>query len=73
MLENLDDEIAKMPGDKLVAFHIIGSHGPTYYLRYPAEHRHFMPECARSRIVKTVLRNNWSTPTTTPFVIQTMY
>lgn len=50
MLENLDDEIAKMPGDKLVAFHIIGSHGPTYYLRYPAEHRHFMPECARSDI-----------------------
>lgn len=36
--------------DKLVAFHIIGSHGPTYYLRYPAEHRHFMPECARSDI-----------------------
>ncbi|RAY64629.1 MCR-9 family phosphoethanolamine--lipid A transferase [Enterobacter kobei] len=50
MLENLDDEIAKMLGDKLVAFHIIGSHGPTYYLRYPAEHRHFMPECARSDI-----------------------
>lgn len=50
MLENLDAEVAKMAGDKLVAFHMIGSHGPTYYQRYPAEHRHFMPECSRSDI-----------------------
>jgi lipid A ethanolaminephosphotransferase len=50
MLENLDEEMAKMAGDKLVSFHMIGSHGPTYYQRYPAEHRHFMPECARSDI-----------------------
>lgn len=50
MLDGLDDEIAAMTGDKLVAFHIIGSHGPTYYKRYPPEQRHFMPECARSDI-----------------------
>lgn len=50
MLENLDEEMAKMAGDKLVSFHMIGSHGPTYYQRYPAEHHHFMPECARSDI-----------------------
>ena len=50
MLEHLDEEVAKMAGDKLIAFHMIGSHGPTYYQRYPAEHRHFMPECARSDI-----------------------
>ncbi|WMY76306.1 phosphoethanolamine--lipid A transferase [Buttiauxella selenatireducens] len=50
MLEHLDEEVAKMAGDKLIAFHMIGSHGPTYYQRYPAEDRHFMPECARSDI-----------------------
>lgn len=50
MLENLDAEVAKMAGDKLIAFHMIGSHGPTYFQRYPAEHRHYMPECARSDI-----------------------
>lgn len=50
MLEHLDEEVGKMGGDKLIAFHMIGSHGPTYYKRYPAEHRHFMPECARSDI-----------------------
>ncbi|EFF0498833.1 phosphoethanolamine--lipid A transferase [Escherichia coli] len=50
LLNNLDKEIANMEGDKLIAFHMIGSHGPTYHLRYPVEHRHFMPECARSDI-----------------------
>ncbi|MBJ3817083.1 sulfatase-like hydrolase/transferase, partial [Shimwellia pseudoproteus] len=50
MLENVDDEISKKSGDKLIAFHFIGSHGPTYYRRYPPEFRHYMPECARSDI-----------------------
>lgn len=50
LLDNLDTEIARMEGDKLITFHMTGSHGPTYYKRYPVEHRHFMPECARSDI-----------------------
>lgn len=50
MLENLDAEITATPGDKLMAFHFIGSHGPTYYRRYPPAFRHYMPECARSDI-----------------------
>ncbi|MGS0826921.1 phosphoethanolamine transferase [Shewanella sp. 0m-8] len=36
--------------DTLLVLHIIGSHGPTYYLRYPEEHRHFVPDCQRSDI-----------------------
>lgn len=50
MLQNLDNEIAQMKGDKLVGFHLIGSHGPTYYKRYPDEHRYFLPDCPRSDI-----------------------
>lgn len=50
LLENLQQEIASMRGDKLVAFHLIGSHGPTYYKRYPEAHRHFLPDCPRSDI-----------------------
>ncbi|MGY4106781.1 phosphoethanolamine transferase [Aeromonas encheleia] len=50
LLENLPQEIARMQGDKLVAFHLIGSHGPTYYKRYPDEHRYFLPDCPRSDI-----------------------
>ncbi|MFH1804230.1 MAG: phosphoethanolamine--lipid A transferase [Pseudomonadota bacterium] len=51
MLQNIDDEIANLAvGDKLIAMHLIGSHGPTYYRRYPDSFRHFMPDCPRSDI-----------------------
>ncbi|MGL6336868.1 phosphoethanolamine transferase [Aeromonas jandaei] len=50
LLQNIDDEIAQMKGDKLVALHLIGSHGPTYYKRYPDVHRVFQPDCPRSDI-----------------------
>ncbi|WP_139405822.1 MCR-3-related phosphoethanolamine--lipid A transferase [Aeromonas veronii] len=50
VLQDLDNEIAQMRGDKLVGFHLIGSHGPTYYKRYPDSHRQFLPDCPRSDI-----------------------
>ena len=50
VLQELDSEIAQMKGDKLVGFHLIGSHGPTYYKRYPDAHRQFTPDCPRSDI-----------------------
>ncbi|RQM75345.1 MCR-3 family phosphoethanolamine--lipid A transferase [Aeromonas jandaei] len=50
VLQDLDSEIAQMKGDKLVGFHLIGSHGPTYYKRYPDAHRQFTPDCPRSDI-----------------------
>ncbi|MGY3854804.1 MCR-3-related phosphoethanolamine--lipid A transferase [Aeromonas aquatilis] len=50
VLQGLDNEIAQMKGDKLVGFHLIGSHGPTYYKRYPDAHRQFLPDCPRSDI-----------------------
>ena len=34
----------------LVVLHIMGSHGPTYFNRYPASHRYFTPDCQRSDI-----------------------
>ncbi|MFB2864447.1 phosphoethanolamine transferase [Aeromonas sp. MdU4] len=50
LLEGLDQQIAGMKGSKLVAFHLMGSHGPTYYRRYPASERVFVPDCPRSDI-----------------------
>lgn len=50
LLEGLDQQIAGMKGNKLVAFHLMGSHGPTYFRRYPASERFFMPDCPRSDI-----------------------
>ncbi len=34
----------------LIVLHMIGSHGPTYYQRYPKEHAIFLPDCPRSDI-----------------------
>ena len=33
--------------DSLVVFHIIGSHGPRYYERYPEKFRKYVPDCNR--------------------------
>ena len=38
------------PTNKLIALHTIGSHGPTYYQRYPADKAAFTPACERSDI-----------------------
>tara|TARA_R110000868_G_scaffold120478_1_gene319974 strand:- start:39270 stop:40658 length:1389 start_codon:yes stop_codon:yes gene_type:complete len=34
----------------LIILHMIGSHGPTYFKRYPEDKRLFMPDCQRSDI-----------------------
>jgi len=36
--------------NQLVVMHTIGSHGPTYYQRYPIEKEEFTPACRRSDI-----------------------
>ncbi|MGL5392457.1 MAG: phosphoethanolamine transferase, partial [Shewanella sp.] len=36
--------------DTFITLHVIGSHGPTYFQRYPPEHRQFLPDCQRSDI-----------------------
>ncbi|MBW8185408.1 phosphoethanolamine transferase [Shewanella nanhaiensis] len=51
LLDQLDKELAKIESrDALIVLHIMGSHGPTYYLRYPLEHKRFIPDCPRSDI-----------------------
>lgn len=36
--------------NKLLVLHMIGSHGPTYYKRYPRTFRRFTPDCQQSDI-----------------------
>ncbi|MCG9755621.1 phosphoethanolamine--lipid A transferase [Shewanella insulae] len=51
LLNELDKRLAQgVSQDTLIVLHIIGSHGPTYYLRYPEAHRKFVPDCQRSDI-----------------------
>lgn len=51
LLRELDVQLANDSGeDRLLVLHMIGSHGPTYFQRYPATHREFTPDCPRSDI-----------------------
>lgn len=50
LLNHLDEEIRQMKGDGVIVLHTIGSHGPTYYQRYPAGMRRFTPTCDTNQI-----------------------
>ncbi|NRD75111.1 phosphoethanolamine--lipid A transferase [Shewanella sp. VB17] len=43
-------ESGKKLNNQLIALHTIGSHGPTYWERYPSEKEVFKPACRRSDI-----------------------
>ncbi|CAN5742296.1 phosphoethanolamine--lipid A transferase [soil metagenome] len=50
LLANLDARIAALPADRrargvLLVLHQMGSHGPAYYKRSPADRKPFLPEC----------------------------
>ncbi len=49
LIEALPETIKNMQGkDGVIYLHLIGSHGPTYYKRYPREHAFFQPDCQTS-------------------------
>lgn len=50
LLENLDQEIAQMKGNRMITLHLMGSLGPTYFERYPKSFAVFKPECERADI-----------------------
>jgi len=51
LLENLNERINALQGqDSVIVLHLIGSHGPSYFKRYPDAHRVFTPDCPRSDI-----------------------
>jgi len=45
LLEGLDEHINSLETDGVIVLHLLGSHGPTYYKRYPQEFRKFTPTC----------------------------
>lgn len=50
LFHELEKDIDKLNGDGLIVLHTIGSHGPTYYNRYPSEFRQFTPTCDTNEI-----------------------
>lgn len=50
LLHDLDAYIQQQQNDTLIVLHMIGSHGPTYYRRYPPAFRKFTPTCDTNEI-----------------------
>jgi lipid A ethanolaminephosphotransferase len=48
LLDGLDDRIAKLERDTVIVMHMMGSHGPAYWKRYPAAFETFTPVCRYS-------------------------
>ena len=45
LLDDLDDILANIKQNTLIVLHTQGSHGPTYYQRYPDKFKKFVPTC----------------------------
>lgn len=50
LIDKLDRNIKMDKGNKLIVLHIMGSHGPTYWKRYPESKAAFQPACNQSDI-----------------------
>jgi lipid A ethanolaminephosphotransferase len=51
LLQPLRSKLGELTHENtLIVLHMIGSHGPTYFKRYPIEKRVFAPDCQRSDI-----------------------
>ena len=50
LLHQLGARIDTLNGDALIVLHQLGSHGPTYFERYPAASRAFSPTCDSNQI-----------------------
>jgi len=45
LLEGLEERLRNAKKDTFIVLHLIGSHGPAYYKRYPAQFAVFKPTC----------------------------
>ncbi len=52
LLDGLKSRLKKENKDMFVVLHQLGSHGPTYYKRYPKEAEKFSPNCSTERLDK---------------------
>lgn len=52
LLHQLGTRIDAMQGDALIVLHQLGSHGPNYFERYPAQDKVFSPTCNSNQIHK---------------------
>ncbi|MGH6858785.1 MAG: phosphoethanolamine transferase [Phyllobacterium sp.] len=52
LLDRIDAWLDTVKTDSVLVIHQLGSHGPAYYLRYPAAFRRFTPDCRTAEFAK---------------------
>ncbi|GHS86635.1 phosphoethanolamine transferase [Campylobacterota bacterium] len=52
LLDGLDEYVKAIKQNTIIVLHTIGSHGPTYYKRYPDRFKIFTPTCDTAQIEK---------------------
>lgn len=45
LLDGLENRLKDIKKDTLIVLHMMGSHGPTYFKRYPDKFKRFLPAC----------------------------
>jgi lipid A ethanolaminephosphotransferase len=50
LVRRLQSELTGIAKDTVLVLHMMGNHGPAYYLRYPPEFRRFTPDCATAEL-----------------------
>ncbi|MBN3215151.1 phosphoethanolamine transferase EptA [Pectobacterium polaris] len=50
LFHSVEDYINKLDNDGIIVLHTIGSHGPSYYQRYPDAFKKFTPTCDTNQI-----------------------
>lgn len=50
LLDGLEERLKNIQQDTVIVLHTIGSHGPSYFQRYPKEFRAFTPTCDTAEI-----------------------
>lgn len=55
LLKDLEKNLASNPGNEMIVLHLQGSHGPSYFKRYPKSFKRFTPTCDTSKLNKCSL------------------
>lgn len=50
LVEELARRLPAIRRDTVIVVHLLGSHGPAYYARYPSDYAAFVPECRTNRL-----------------------
>ncbi len=76
LLPELDQKIATVKGDTVLVLHMLGSHGPAYFQRYPERFARFTPVCKSVELQqcsKAELKNSYDNSVLyTDFVVAEM-